>query len=204
MTEKRVNNPLFFLFFLFGYTYISKGLRMRINIYLQKHYNEITQKVRAVTKNHQSTLDLLNDCIVSLLEKGEEYTDKLLCDGKVQHYIIKMAYIQFNSSTSPFHLKYRNKHKLQEYDTRKHDRQEIKEEVGEDIDALAGDIKLYIGRLPVYERTLAEKHFIDGISQRKMSSFYSINRKYIKHDLDNIQSNIKLTFNRDKYKNDDK
>ena len=177
---------------------------MRINIYLQKHYKEITQKVRAVTKNHQNTLDLLNDCIVSLLEKGENYTDKLLCDGKVQHYIIKMAYIQFNSSTSPFHLKYRNKHKLQEYDTRKHDRQEIKEEVGEDIDGLAGDIKLYIGRLPVYERTLAEKHFIDGVSQRKMSRFYSINRKYIKHDLDNIQNNIKLTFNRDKYKNDDK
>lgn len=177
---------------------------MKINKYLQIHYKEITQKVRAVTKNHQNTLDLLNDCIVSLLEKGEEYTDKLLFDGKVQHYIIKMAYIQFNSSTSPFHVKYRNKHKLQEYDARKHDKEEIKEEVGEDIDALAGDIKLYIGRLPVYERTLAEKHFIDGVSQRKMSSFYSINRKYIKHDLDNIQSNIKLTFNRDKYKNDDK
>ena len=98
---------------------------MKINKYLQIHYKEITQKVRAVTKNHQNTLDLLNDCIVSLLEKGEEYTDKLLFDGKVQHYIIKMAYIQFNSSTSPFHVKYRNKHKLQEYDARKHDKEEI-------------------------------------------------------------------------------
>ena len=177
---------------------------MKINKYLQIHYKEITQKVRAVTKNHQSTLDLLNDCIVSLLEKGEVYTDKIVADGKVQHYIIKMAYIQFNSSTSPFNLKYRNKHKLQEYDARKHDKEDVKQDTsGVDIDKLAGDIKLYIGKLPVYERTLAENHFINGQSQRKMSRYYSINRKYIKHDLDNIQGNIKLTFNKSKYKDND-
>ena len=177
---------------------------MKINKYLQINYKEITQKVKAVTKNHQNTLDLLNDCIVSLLEKGEAYTDKLLFDGKVQHYIIKMAYIQFNSSTSPFHLKYRNKHKLQEYDARRHDKEDILVEKSEvDIDKLADDIKLYIGKLPVYQRTLAENHFVNGQSQRKMSRYYSINRKYIKSELDNIQGNMKLTFNKNKYKKDD-
>lgn len=176
---------------------------MGINNYINKHYKEIVTKVKAVTKNHQNTDDLINDCVMSLLEKGKEYTDKLINDDKVQHYIIKMAYIQYNSSTSPFHLKYRNHRNIQEYDTRKHDKEDVKEVVSEDIDKLAGDIKIYIGNLPVYERTLAQKHFIDGVSQRKMSEFYSINRKYIRKDLGNIQSNIKLTFNRDKYKKDD-
>lgn len=173
-----------------------------IKEYLNKHYKELLNKVKAVTKNHQNSSDLLNDCILSLLEKGEEYTDKLLEDDKIQHYIIKMTYIQFNSSTSPFHIKYRNHKHLQEYDVRKHDKKETKEVV-EDIDNLAKDIKIYIGKLPVYERTLAEKHFVSGVSQRKMSELYRINRKYIKTDLDNIQKNIKMIFNREKYRNND-
>jgi len=172
---------------------------MNINKYIQLNYNEIIKKVNAVTKGHQNTNDLFNDCIVSLLEKGKEYTDKLIKDNKVQHYLIKMAYIQFNSSTSPFHIKYRNHKHLQEYDVNKHDKGEEKKQV-ENIDNLAKDIKIYIGKLPVYERTLAEKHFISGISQRKMSDFYNINRKYIKEDLHNIQKNIKMVFNREKYK----
>lgn len=175
---------------------------MNINKYIEIHYNEIVRKVKAVTKGHQNTNDLLNDCVISLLEKGKEYTDKLIQDDKVQHYIIKMAYIQFNSSTSPFHLKYRNHRNLQQYDVRKHDKQETKEIV-EDVDTLAKDIKIYIGNLPVYERTIAEKHFVSGISQRKMSNFYNINRKYIKEDLSNIQKNIKMIFNREKYRNND-
>jgi hypothetical protein len=32
---------------------------MKINKYLQIHYKEIIQKVKAITRNHQNTLDLL-------------------------------------------------------------------------------------------------------------------------------------------------
>ena len=46
-----------------------------------------------------------------------------------------MAYIQYNSSTSPFHLKYRKPTHYQEYDARMHDKEdavETKEKV--DVD----------------------------------------------------------------------
>jgi len=78
-----------------------------INSYLEKHYKEILGKVKGVTRNHELTEDLLQDCILAFLEKGPDYTSRILMEDKVQHYIVRMAHIQFNSSTSPFYTKYR-------------------------------------------------------------------------------------------------
>ena len=78
-----------------------------INKYLQEHYQEILNKVKGVTKNHHLTEDLLQDCILAFLEKGNDYIHQVLLDGKVQHYLVRMCHIQFNSSTSPFYTQYR-------------------------------------------------------------------------------------------------
>lgn len=172
---------------------------MGIKKYIDIHYNEIRQKVRGVTRNHQNTDDLLNDCILSLLEKGDDYTQQLLVDDKVQHYIVKMAYIQFNSSTSPFHLQYRQNNKHRDIDDI--DIEEKKEETL-DIDKLSNDVKIYIGKLPVYERTIAHNHFVEGYSQRKISRMYNINRLHISKDMNKIKSHINLKFNKNDYTND--
>jgi len=171
---------------------------MNINNYLQKHYKEIQSKVRAVTKGHQNSDDLLNDCIIDFLGKGHDYIHQLMVDGKVQHYIVKMCYIQFNSSTSPFHTKYR-KTKFQEINEEKVEIED-KEEIHEDTEKLGNDIKIYIGNLPFYQRELANKHFVEGKSQREMSRMYNINRIHIKKDLTTIKNNIKLSFSRNNYK----
>ena len=65
-----------------------------IRQYIEKNYIEILNKVKAVTRNHQDTEDLLQDCILNLLEKGNDYTNQIVEDNKVQHYIIKMVHIQ--------------------------------------------------------------------------------------------------------------
>jgi len=175
---------------------------MSINNYIQKHFGEIKRKITAVTRNHANTDDLISDCVLALLQKGPDYLQKLLNDGKVQHYLIKMAYIQYNSSTSPFHRKYRQGYKLTEL---KDKHELIKEEPVEevDIDNMANDIKLYIGNLPYYERELATQHFIQGKSQRKLSKTYNINRLHISKDIKLIRTNLKLSFNKDKYKKDE-
>ena len=80
---------------------------MDIHSYIRIHFKLIKNKVRAVTKGNQNTDDLLQDLILNLLEKGEEYCQKLVDDNKVDHYIVRMAYIQFNSASSPYYYQYR-------------------------------------------------------------------------------------------------
>ena len=169
---------------------------MNIRDYIDIHYKEIKRKVKLVTKNHLNYEDLLNDMILTLLEKSPDLHHQLLRDDKVQHWIVRSCKIQFNSSTSPFHHTYRNQNDNIE-------NVEIpQEEVGEveDIDGLTKDIKIYIGKLPHYHRTIAEQHFLEGKSQRELSRYYNINRIHISRDVTNIQKNIKAKFNRDKYK----
>lgn len=173
---------------------------MDLNKYIKLHFDEIRNKIKAVTRNHNSTDDLISDCILSLLEKGPDYHHQLIIDDKVQHYLVKMAYIQYNSSTSPFHLKYRM-NKAQSLNENHYNIGEEKEEEI-NVDKLSGDIKIYINKLPFYEKELATQHFINGTSQRKMSKQYKINRIHISKDLNNIKKNIKVTFNKNDYKDE--
>tara|TARA_R100000951_G_scaffold112413_1_gene112702 strand:- start:1379 stop:1912 length:534 start_codon:yes stop_codon:yes gene_type:complete len=177
---------------------------MNINKYIQNHFGEIKRKIKAVTKNHQNTDDLISDCVLSLLQKGPDYTHQLLLDGKVQHYLIKMAYIQYNSSTSPFHLKYRKPTHYQELEN-KHENIQVDTEGKDniDVDTIAKDIKIYIGKLPFYQKELATQHFIQGNSQRKISKYYNINRMHISKDIKLIKNNMQKTFNKQNYKKDE-
>ena len=81
--------------------------------YIEKNYKEILQKVKAVTRNHQDTEDLLQDCILNLLEKGSDYTNKIVEDNKVQHYLNGIKVIEYNRSTQQWkalvaYSKYKN------------------------------------------------------------------------------------------------
>ena len=172
-----------------------------IGNYIQEHYTEILQKVKAVTRNHQDTEDLLQDCILNLLEKGNDYTNKIVEDDKVQHYIVKMVHIQYNSGSSPFYNQYK-KTLLKSVEINDDIMEGVEDsiEIHEDTEKLSKDVKLYIGNLPVYERTIAEKHFISGDSQREMSRYYNINRIHITKDINNIKKNIRMSFDKDNYK----
>lgn len=170
---------------------------MTIEKYIQKHYQQIKNKIIAVTKNHQHTDDLVSDLILDLLEKNTDFIQELLVNNKVQHYLVKSAYIQYNSSTSPFYLKYRK-----EVFSELPEEIEIEDEVEihQDTEKLVKEVKLYIGNLPVYERTLAERNIIDGKSQREISKMYNINRIHISKDINNIKRNIRVSFNKQEYK----
>lgn len=170
-----------------------------INSYLEKHYKEILGKVKGVTRNHELTEDLLQDCILAFLEKGPDYTSRILMEDKVQHYIVRMAHIQFNSSTSPFYTKYRKaSRKSNPIEDYQFEEQGI--ELKEDKEKLVKDIKIYIGKLPLTDKTFAQRHLVDDVSQREMSRFYNINRTHISASIDLTKKNIKMKFNRDDYK----
>ena len=170
-----------------------------INKYLQENYSEILRKVKGVTRNHQLTEDLLQDCILNFLEKGPDYISKVLRDDKVQHYLVRMVYIQFNSKSSPFYTQYRKTSRK----TQDIDNYDVPQEVGEekiDTKKLVDDIKIYIGKLPLYEKTISQRFYFDNTSQRNMSKEYGINRIHIAKGINNVTSNIRLNFNKEDYK----
>jgi len=123
-----------------------------------------------------------------------------------------MCHIQFNSQTSPFYVKYRklgretitysdisgSKSDYYEWEYNNEDDKELKV----DKQKMASDIKLYIGKLPIDKKTYAEKHFIEGKSQREISRMYNINRIHISRDIQTVQNNIKLTFNKKNYESE--
>lgn len=170
-----------------------------INNYINEHYQEILGKVKGVTKNHELTEDLLQDCILAFLEKGPDYISKIVRDNKVQHYLVRMAHIQFNSSTSPFYTRYRKASRksspIEDYEI-----EQLPTEKKEDKEKLANDIKIYIGKLPLFDKTIANRHLVDDVSQREMSRYYNINRTHISASIDLTKKNIRMNFNRDKYK----
>ena len=182
------------------YLYLKEKVIM-IGNYIEQHYTEILQKVKAVTRNHQDTEDLLQDCILNLLEKNTDYTNKIVEDDKVQHYIVKMVHIQYNSASSPFYNQYK-KTLLKSVEINDDITEGVEDsiETHQDTEKLSKDVKIYIGNLPVYERTIAEKHFISGDSQREMSRYYNINRIHITKDINNIKKNIRMSFDKDNYK----
>jgi DNA-directed RNA polymerase specialized sigma24 family protein len=170
-----------------------------INNYINEHYQEILGKVKGVTKNHELTEDLLQDCILAFLEKGPDYISQIVRDNKVQHYLVRMCHIQFNSSTSPFYTKYR-KTSFKTRSIENYDFKQEESELKEDKTKLSKDIKLYIGNLPLFEKTISHRHLVEGVSQREMSRYYNINRTHISASIDNVKKNIKIKFNRDDYK----
>lgn len=171
-----------------------------ISSYLEKHYAEILRKFKGVTKNHPQTEDLLQDCILNFLEKGNDYIHQVLLDGKVQHYLVRMCYIQFNSSTSPFYTKYKKftlkSIPILDYVNKTED---VPKEQKLDSEKLAKDIKIYIGKLGFTDKHFAHKHFYDEVSQREMSREYDINRTHISTSIQKTKNKVQMKFNRDDY-----
>ena len=146
--------------------------------YITQNWKSIRDKVRAVCKHHDNFDDLLQDLAISLLEKPKHYQMDLLLKGKVQHWFVSSASIQFKSTTSPYYYKYRkfldktceitdwNSPTTQENEI---DRVEVVKEL------ISKELNTY----NVYVKTLTSEHLLGGKSYSQISREYKINRKYI-------------------------
>jgi len=167
-------------------------MEMNIRTYIQRHWHEIRQKVRAVAKNHQNFDDLLNDLVVSLLEKGHEYHNDLLDKGKVQHWFVSSAHMQVNSSESPFYYKYKKfsskSNEINEYNDvpAYEDYKPVT-----DPSVLISCIRVELDTYNVYERTLATEHMLNGKSYSEISREYKINRRYVSETIKPVKNESK-------------
>ena len=158
-----------------------------MNLYLEQHWKEIRRKVKAVTKGHKDTDDLLNDLVLVLLEKPIDYQMDLLEKNKIQHWFVSSASIQFKSATSPFWYKYKKFQsetcELQEWFFADEVEQDTQEEI---IAYIKKELDLY----NIYERTLAIEHILGGQSYSEIGREYGINRKFISETVTPVKEEI--------------
>ena len=146
--------------------------------YITQNWKEISDKVRAVCKHHNNFDDLLQDLTICLLEKPKNYQMDLLLKGKVQHWFVSSANIQFKSKTSPYYYKYRKfldkTCEITDWNSPISSEEEIdRVEVVKDL--ISKELNTY----NVYVRTLTSEHLLGGKSYSQISREYKINRKYI-------------------------
>ena len=146
--------------------------------YITQNWKEIREKVRAVCKHHDNFDDLLQDLTISLLEKPKHYQMDLLLKGKVQHWFVSSASIQFKSTTSPYYYKYRKfldkTCEITDWNSPITQEQEI-----DRVEVVKALISKELNTYNVYTRTLTSEHLLSGKSYSQISREYKINRKYI-------------------------
>lgn len=166
---------------------------MKLETFIQQNYKQLQRLSKQITKGHQNSDDLLNDCLLNILERGKDIEE-----DKWLNFISKSIKTQYNSKTSPFYYIYRNP-----YGTHSLDKEDIEEEVvveKHDEEKMGKDVGMYIASLDIYQRTVAQRHFIDGVSQRKLSEHYNINRIHIHKTITGIKEDIYRRFNKKDYR----
>ena len=73
----------------------------------EKEYNKLKQASKNITKCHDDHEELLHECLVVLIEKGEKFVTELKENNALQFYCVRIMLNMWNSSTSQYHYKFR-------------------------------------------------------------------------------------------------
>jgi RNA polymerase sigma factor (sigma-70 family) len=166
---------------------------MKLETFIQQNYGKLQNLSKKITRGHQNSDDLLNDVLLNILERG-----KHIEEDKWLNFISTSIKTQYNSKTSPFYYIYKNP-----YGTRSLDSEDIIEEEPEpkvDEEKMGKDIGMYIASLDIYQKTVAQRHFIEGVSQRELSRHYNINRIHIHRTITGIKQKVYQNFNKKDYR----
>ena len=79
-------------------------MKKKVIEYISKNYNELHQITKKITDNNQLTDDLLQECILQILEKERIILDD---EKNIKYFIIGIIRINWLSKTSPFYYKIR-------------------------------------------------------------------------------------------------
>ena len=79
-------------------------MKRKVIEYISNNYNEIRLITRKITDNNQLTDDLLQECLLQILEKERIILDD---EKNIKYFIIGIIRINWLSKTSPFYYKIR-------------------------------------------------------------------------------------------------
>ena len=91
----------------------------KLNEYLDKSYQNLLDISKRITSNrHPDYEDLLHETIIALYNADQNKIKHIIKQKKLTFYIVRIMLNQYQSSTSPYHKKYRkqyNEKQLKEF-----------------------------------------------------------------------------------------
>jgi hypothetical protein len=81
-------------------------MNQKIEAYITKHYYELANIAKKLTKNHDLSDDLFHEILIQLYEK-DKIILKRYDDDSIRYYIVAIMRINWYSKTSPFYYKVR-------------------------------------------------------------------------------------------------
>ena len=147
---------------------------MNLNQWITTNYKDNLQSVKNITKGHQLTDDLYQECLLVLLEyKDQDKLQQLIDNNQLKYFFLSIVLRQYISTTSPFHTKYRK----QQQNTSDKDVYQLPiedEAYDHDIDTLIGYINNEKETQSWYTKKMLELKFEKGMSYREISKMTQI------------------------------
>ena len=154
----------------------------KIRNWFNVNYERLVNNTNKITRDKEKTFDILHECVISFLQMPETRQLEILENGKIEHFITSCINIQFKSSTSPYHSKYRKRQWNEiEFIDWKHDL-DIEEEISE-YDEVCNCIFKEIDNLHFYYRILITDKYILGLTYQQLNEKYKISKNSLLKDV---------------------
>lgn len=154
----------------------------KITTWFDVNYQRLVDNTNRITRNEEETYDILQECILSFLQQPEERQLDILGKGKVEHYITSCISIQFKSSTSPYHTKYRKKQRTEiEFVDWQH--LDVEDDNEDRHQQCLECIMRELDNLHFYWATLVREKFINGLTYLELHEKYKISKNSLLRDV---------------------
>lgn len=162
-----------------------------IDQWITSEYDEISMMSKKITKGHPDSDELLHNCFEQLFSKREQL--KNLSFKELKWYFSRILYINWNSSTSPYHYKFR---KDFQYSTElstdisvENPSEQIEHKIW--MEKQLREIDIILRELRWFDRLLFKKYFNEGYSYQTLSEKTGINYHTIASTIRRVKKIIK-------------
>lgn len=161
-----------------------------VDRWINTNYDEISQMCRNITRGHNDSDELLHNCLEQLLDKREQLKD--LEDKELKWFFSRILYINWNSSTSPYHYQFR-KHSQNNseitFDIQDTEDNEIEYKMW--VEDKLKDIQEILREQRWFDRALFNKYFNEGYSYQSLSKKTGISYHTIASTIRRVKKIIK-------------
>ena len=147
---------------------------MTLNNWITQNYKDLKQAAKNITKGSELTDDLLQECVLILLEyKDQNKIQQLIDNNQLKYFFVSIVIRQYVSTTSPFYTKHR-KQAANRSETDVYQMPVQDEEYDHDIDTLINYINKEKDGEAWYTKKMIELKFEQGLSYREISKMTNI------------------------------
>lgn len=162
----------------------------KIEQWFNLNYKKLLENTTKITRDENVSYDILQECILSFLQMPQERQLGILSKNKVENFITTCVNIQFKSSTSPYHRKYR-KQAMMEVEFLDWKELDTFVDSGNEEECLECIMK-ELDSLHYYYRTLITDKFIKGMTYSELHQYYGISKNSLLKDIHSGLQMLKL------------